>query len=93
MRNAITKTLAIAAVLGILSGCATTEQIKQIQATADRALEAANNAADRANNAQSTANEALDAARRAQAAADAAQACCNGNSEKINRLIEERARK
>ena len=39
MRNTLTKTLAIAAVLGILSGCATTEQIKQIQATADKALE------------------------------------------------------
>ena len=93
MRNTLTKTLAIIAVLGMLSGCATTEQIKQIQATADKALEAANNAANRANNAQSTANEALDAAHKAQAAADAAQACCKENSEKINRLLERNTKK
>ena len=93
MRNALIKTLAIAAVLGLLSGCATTEQIAQIQATADKALETANNAADRANNAQSTANQALDAARKAQAAADAAQACCNENSQKIDRAFEKSMRK
>lgn len=93
MRNTLTKILAIAAVLGILSGCATTEQIAQIQATADRALETANNAADRANNAQSTANQALDAARRAQSTADAAQACCNENSQKIDRAFEQSMRK
>ena len=93
MRSTLTKTLAIAAVLGLLSGCATTEQIKAIEAKADKAMEAASNAGDRANNAQSTANQALDAARKAQAAADAAQTCCKENSEKINRLIESRAKK
>ena len=88
MKNTFTKTLAIAAVLGMLSGCATTEQLKVVEAQANKALETANNAASSANTAQSTANEALDAARKAQAAADAAQACCNENTEKINRLIE-----
>ena len=87
------KVLTIVAVLGLLSGCATSEQIKQIQATADRALETANNASDRANNAQSTANQALDAARRAQSTADAAQACCNENSQKIDRAFEKSMRK
>ena len=93
MRNALMKVLTIVAVLGLLSGCATSEQIKQIQATADRALETANNASDRANNAQSTANQALDAARRAQSTADAAQACCNENSQKIDRAFEKSMRK
>ena len=88
MKKLIIKVSIIAVALGFLSGCATTEQIAQIQATADRALETANNASDRANNALSTANSAMDAARRAQSAADAAQACCNENSEKIDRAFE-----
>lgn len=93
MRNALIKIFAIVAILGFLSGCATTEQIAQIQATADKALETANNATDRANNAQSTANQALDAARKAQATADAAQSCCNENSQKIDRAFEKSMRK
>lgn len=93
MKKIFIKASIIAAVLGILSGCATTEQIAQIQATADRALEAANNASDRANNALSTANNALDAARRAQSTADAAQACCNDNSTKIDRAFEQAMQK
>ena len=88
------KILTIVAVLGILSGCAATpDQIKQIQDTANKALETANNAADRANNAQSTANQALDAAHKAQSTADSAQACCNENSQKIDRAFEKSMRK
>ena len=93
MKKTIIKASIAAAVLAILSGCATTEQIAQIQATADRALESASSASDRANNALSTANSALDAARRAQATADAAQACCNENSTKIDRAFEQSMRK
>lgn len=93
MKKILFKASMIAVALGLLSSCATTEQIRQIQATADRALEAANNASDRANNALSTANNALDAARRAQSAADAAQACCNENSQKIDRAFEQAMQK
>ena len=93
MKNMIIKASMAAALVGLLGGCATTEQIAQIQATADRALETASNASDRANNALSTANSALDAARRAQSTADAAQACCNENSTKIDRAFEQSMRK
>lgn len=82
------KTLVIAMVLGLLGGCATTEQIAQIQATADRALATANSASSSADNALSTANRALDAARNAQSAAESAQACCNDNATKIDRAFE-----
>lgn len=87
------KTLVIAMLLGLLAGCATTEQIRQIQDTADKALATANSAASSAANAQSTANQALDAAKNAQSAADSAQACCNENSAKIDRAFENAMKK
>ena len=93
MNRTLIKASILATLLGLLSGCATTEQIAQIQATADQALSAARSASDRADNALSTANQALDAARSAQAAADAAQACCNENSTKLDRMFEKAMQK
>lgn len=82
------KTLVIAMLLSLMAGCATTEQIKQIQATADKALASANSASSSADNALQTANRALEAARNAQSAADSAQACCNDNKAKIDQMFE-----
>ena len=88
MKRTLIKAATLAMVFGLLSGCATTEQIAQAQATADRALAAANNAQSRADNALSTANDALDAARTAQSAAETALECCNDNSSKLDRRFE-----
>ncbi len=88
MKRTLIKAVLLVSVFGLVSGCATTEQIAQIQATADKAMAAANNAAQRADNAMSTANEALDAARSAQSAAQSALECCNENSSKLDRMFE-----
>ena len=88
MNRTLIKAMLLVSVFGLVSGCASTEQIAAIQATADKAMAAANNAAQRADNAMSTANEALDAARSAQSAAQSALECCNENSSKLDRMFE-----
>lgn len=93
MKIQFIKASLIAAALVLVSGCATTEQIEAIKATADRALSAANSAQSTADRALSAANSASSAARDAQAAANAAQACCNDNSTKIDRMFEEAMQK
>ena len=74
--------------LATLGGCATTEEIAQIRATAEKALSTANSATSRADNALSVANSALDAANSAQSTAEAAQACCSENSSRLDRMFE-----
>jgi uncharacterized lipoprotein YajG len=93
MKTQFIKASLIAAALVLISGCATTEQIEAIRATADRALSAANNAQSTADRALSAANSASDSARDARSAADAAMACCNDNSTKIDRMFEEAMQK
>lgn len=58
----------------LLSGCATTESVKQAQATADQALALAREGKSAAQRAQETADSAAAAAQRAQLTADGAQA-------------------
>ncbi|MFQ5660038.1 MAG: Lpp/OprI family alanine-zipper lipoprotein [Gammaproteobacteria bacterium] len=93
MKRTLIKASIFVMLLGLLSGCATTEQIAQIQATADKALATANNASSRADNAMATANSALDAARNAQSTAEAAQSCCTQNSTKLDRMFEKAMQK
>lgn len=93
MKINLVKASILAAVLALASGCATTEQLNAVKATADQALSTANSASSSADRALSTANKALDAANSAQAAADAAQACCKANSDKIDRMFEKAMRK
>lgn len=64
---------AILAACVALSGCATTEAVKQAQATADQALMLANQGIASAQKAQVTADSAVTAAQRAQETADSAQ--------------------
>ena len=82
------KLAALALVLGLATGCATTEQLKQMQAdiaksqeTADAALAAAYDASAAAGKAQSTADAAL---AKANAAEHAAHQC----KERCNRMME-----
>ncbi len=74
MRNKYFFVAAIAASSTMLSGCATTEAVKQAQATADQALALAKQGNAAAEKAQTTADAGVNAAQRAQMTADAANA-------------------
>ena len=93
MKNTIVKASIIAVTLGTLAGCATTEEITQIRATAEKALSTANSATQRADNALSVANSALDAAKSAQSSAESAQACCSDNTSRMDKMFEKAMQK
>ena len=88
MKRTLVKVTFFAAVLMVLGGCATVEQLNEVRAIAESAQSAANSAASAADSAASAANQAMDAANSAQSAADAAMACCNENSSKLDRMFE-----
>lgn len=96
MKKTLVKVTFFAAVLMVLGGCATVEQLNEVraiaesaQSAADSAAAAASNAASAADSAAAAANQAMDAASSAQSAADAGMACCNDNTEKLDRMFEE----
>lgn len=83
------KLAALAMVLGLATGCATTEQLKQMQAdiakaqeTADAALAAANDAKSAAASAERQADAAMNKANAAKQAADACKERCSRVIEK-----------
>ncbi|MGB1799209.1 MAG: Lpp/OprI family alanine-zipper lipoprotein [Gammaproteobacteria bacterium] len=84
----IIKISAIALSLSLLGGCASTDQLKAIEATAKEALSKANAAHSLATKANSTASDAAKAASEAQKTADSALECCKANSEKLDRMFE-----
>jgi len=89
------KASAVAIVMMVASGCASTAQINEMNARLDRVAQdsaAAKSAADAASaaasearqiasGAQSTANQALNAANQAQA-------CCDATNEKVDRMFQ-----
>ena len=93
MKRTLVKVTFFAAVLMILGGCATVEQLNEVRAIAENAQSVANSAASAADSAMSAANQAMDAAKAAQSAADAALACCNENSSKLERAFEKAMQK
>ena len=100
MKRTLVKVTFLAAVLMILGGCATVEQLNEVRAIAESAQSAANSAASAAdsaagaaNSAAAAANQAMDAASAAQSAADAAMACCNENTSKLDRMFEKAMQK
>lgn len=88
MRNSVIKASILALVVGLAGGCATTEQIAEIKAMAEKAQSSANAAQQRADSAASAAAEAMEAARRAESAAQAAQDCCNAQKDRLDKAIE-----
>ena len=95
MKKTLVKVTFFAALLMLLGGCATVEQLNEVRALAESAQSAANSAgsaadaaASAANNAAAAANQAMDAATSAQSAADSAMACCNENTSKLDRMFE-----
>ena len=95
MKRTLVKVTFLAAVMMILGGCATVEQLNEVRAIAESAQSAANDAgsaassaASAADSAAAAANQAMEAAGSAQSAADAAMACCNENTSKLDRMFE-----
>ena len=88
MQAKLTKIIALAFVLTLASGCATTEQLNAVQASADAAMAEARNATGVANNAHTVESEAAYAASQAQADAIAALNCCNDNAARMDRMFE-----
>jgi hypothetical protein len=80
---------ALAVVLGLASGCASTETTKMIEDN----QRAAASAADIANQALKTAAEASRKAEAAMSTARMAQQCCTENQEKIDRVFQKSMRK
>ena len=100
MKRTLVKVTFFAAILMILGGCATVEQLNEVraiaenaQSAADSAASAASSAASAADGAAAAANQAANAASEAQSAADAAMACCNENSSKLDRMFEKAMQK
>ncbi|RKZ49074.1 MAG: hypothetical protein DRQ48_03615 [Gammaproteobacteria bacterium] len=88
MQAKLTKIVALAFVLTLAGGCATTDQLKAVQASADAAMAAAKAASGQASNALTVASEAALAASQAQADATAALECCNDNAQRMDRMFE-----
>jgi hypothetical protein len=93
MKSALIKAGAIAAVLAMAGGCATTEQLNEVKTMASNAQSAAAAAQSRADAAMAAANSAMDAARAAQASADAAQSCCNDQKSRLDKIVEDMMKK
>jgi len=77
IKRNVAKLAVLTLVLGLVSGCATTDQMKQMQADIDRAQESADAALAAANAADSKASAAMDAASAAQNQADDCSERCN----------------
>lgn len=75
--------------LGFIASCATItpEQLAAVEAKANNALSEARAANQNATAAHQHAEEAANAAAAAQGTADAARACCQGNTDKIDRMF------
>lgn len=75
-KSTLVKFAALALTLGLVSGCATTEQLKQMQADIAKAQETATSAMSAASDADRKATAAMNAANAAQNAADECSERC-----------------
>lgn len=84
------KQLALAVLLtaGTLGGCATTSEIAEVRAMAEKAQATADQALAAANSAKSTADQGSATANAASAKADSAEATANQVNEKIDRMFK-----
>ncbi len=95
MKKTALRASALALFVVLSAGCATTSQLNDVKATADRAAadaaasasaaEAARAASDRAAQAASAAQSTAD---QALAAATKSQACCEANRESMERMFK-----
>ncbi len=95
MKKTALRASALVLFVALAAGCATTSQLDDVKATADRAAadvsaavsaaEAARAAADRATQAASAAQSTAD---QALSAATESQACCEANRESMERMFQ-----
>jgi hypothetical protein len=95
MIKKVLKVSAIALVLGVASGCASTASVDAAQATADNAARDAAAAKSAAEAARAAADSAAQGVARAQSTADRAlsaaneaQACCDANRDRLERMFQ-----
>ncbi len=96
MNKSVLKIGAAVLSMGLMAGCATSnEAVERAQATADQALAAANSASSTASAAQSAADRAMQLANSASSqagqalsAANAAQASADANRERLERMFQ-----
>lgn len=93
MKNTVIKACILALAMGLIGGCATTEQIAEVKSMAEKAQSSANAAQQRADSAAAAAAEAMEAARHAESAAQAAQDCCNANTSRLDKMFEQTMKK
>jgi hypothetical protein len=91
----VLKVSAAVLILGLASGCASTDAIDAAQATADAAARDAAAAKSAAEAARASADSAAQAARSAQSTADQAlsaateaQACCDANRDRMEKMFQ-----
>jgi len=93
MKRTLLRASILVLALGLVAGCATTEQLAQVKAIAESAQSAANSAGQRADSAAATANQALEAANRAESTAQSALDCCNQNTSRLDKMFEKAMKK
>lgn len=86
---------ALAAVVGIGAGCATTGDLDEVrtmveeaQAAAEAAQQSADQAQTSADTAQQTADQAESTADAAAQAAQESESCCDANTERLDRMFQ-----
>lgn len=84
------KQLALALMIsaGALTGCATTSDLNEVRAIAEKAQATADSAQQTANAAKASADQAVSTANAASAKADAAEAAANQANEKVDRAFK-----
>lgn len=87
-KSVLVKMAGLVLALGLVSGCATTESVKQLQADVATAQAAADNALSAANAAKSDVGAASRKADDAMAAANAAKRAADECNEKCSRIMQ-----
>ena len=89
----VLKFTVLAGALAGLAGCATTSDLNNATAAANKAQSAADSAMSAANKAQATANDALAKAMEAERIANDAKASCKESEEKCSRMFNKSMQK
>ena len=87
-RSTLMKLSAMVLSIGLVTGCATTDQMKQMQADITKAQQSADAALAAANEAKSTAGMADNKAAAAMDAANAAQNAADDCTERCDRIMQ-----
>lgn len=80
--------LAVMLSAAALSGCATTSELAEVRAMAEKAQATANQAQQTADSVKASADQAVATANAASAKADSAEATANQVSEKVDRMFK-----